>query len=158
MPSLETAERLAQLSATMSSIETVLDLPSMREAIVELEAQASAPDLWDDQERAQQVTSRLSFLQGELRLPGLDIDGILWGSGREAGWEIVDIVEDQMGLGQSRAHPFDEGEEGLRHIHRFPVGATPGIGRPAEVTHLRPYGKGGGSQLKPGRGRDAVET
>ncbi|MFM8352303.1 MAG: PCRF domain-containing protein, partial [Actinomycetales bacterium] len=67
MPSLETAERLAQLAATMASIETVLDLPAMREAIVDLEAQASAPDLWDDQERAQQVTSRLSFLQGELR-------------------------------------------------------------------------------------------
>ncbi|MFM7147779.1 MAG: peptide chain release factor 2 [Actinomycetales bacterium] len=67
MPSLETAERLAQLTATMASIETVLDLPAMREAIVDLEAQASAPDLWDDQERAQQVTSRLSFLQGELR-------------------------------------------------------------------------------------------
>ena len=29
-------------------------------------AQAAAPDLWDDQERAQQVTSRLSHLQGEL--------------------------------------------------------------------------------------------
>jgi peptide chain release factor 2 len=67
MPSLETAERLAQLNTTMASIETVLDLPSMREAIVDLEAQASAPDLWDDQARAQQVTSRLSFLQGELR-------------------------------------------------------------------------------------------
>jgi len=67
MASLETAERLAQLSSTMASIETVLDLPAMREAIVDLEAQASAPDLWDDQERAQQVTSRLSFLQGELR-------------------------------------------------------------------------------------------
>lgn len=67
MPSLETAERLAQLTATLASIETVLDLPAMREAIIDLEAQASAPDLWDDQERAQQVTSRLSFLQGELR-------------------------------------------------------------------------------------------
>jgi peptide chain release factor 2 len=67
MPSLETAERLAQLTATLASIETVLDLPATREAIVDLEAQASAPDLWDDQERAQQVTSRLSFLQGELR-------------------------------------------------------------------------------------------
>ena len=34
---------------------------------MDLEAQASAPDLWDDQDRAQQVTSRLSFVQGEVR-------------------------------------------------------------------------------------------
>src|SRR5205085_10133559 len=32
----------------------------------ELEQAASAPDLWDDQARAQQVTSRLSYVQGEI--------------------------------------------------------------------------------------------
>ncbi|PHX60364.1 MAG: peptide chain release factor 2 [Actinobacteria bacterium] len=58
---------MASLATTLSSIETVLNLPAMREAIVDLEAQASAPDLWDDQDRAQQVTSRLSFVQGEVR-------------------------------------------------------------------------------------------
>jgi len=51
----------------MGSIETVLDLPAMRAALVDVEAKASAPNLWDDQENAQKVTSRLSFLQGELR-------------------------------------------------------------------------------------------
>ncbi|CAB5025480.1 unannotated protein [freshwater metagenome] len=64
---LEAQERMASLATTLSSIETVLNLPAMREAIVDLEAQASAPDLWDDQDRAQQVTSRLSFVQGEVR-------------------------------------------------------------------------------------------
>ena len=39
----------------------------MRSEVVELEAQASAPDLWDDPAAAQKVTSRLSFVQGELR-------------------------------------------------------------------------------------------
>jgi peptide chain release factor 2 len=58
---------MAALATTLLSIETVLNLPAMRAAIVELEAEASAPDLWDDQERAQQVTSRLSFVQGEVR-------------------------------------------------------------------------------------------
>jgi peptide chain release factor 2 len=58
---------MASLATTLSSIETVLNLPAMREAIVDLEAEASAPDLWDDQDRAQQVTSRLSFVQGEVR-------------------------------------------------------------------------------------------
>jgi len=64
---LEAQERMAALATTLLSIETVLNLPAMRAAIVELEAEASAPDLWDDQERAQQVTSRLSFVQGEVR-------------------------------------------------------------------------------------------
>ena len=67
MTPLEAQERMASLATTLSSIESVLNLPAMREAIVELEAQASAPDLWDDQDRAQQVTSRLSFVQGEVR-------------------------------------------------------------------------------------------
>ena len=67
MTPLEAQERMAALATTLLSIETVLNLPAMRAAIVELEAVASAPDLWDDQERAQQVTSRLSFVQGEVR-------------------------------------------------------------------------------------------
>jgi len=60
-------ERIAALENTMGSIETVLDIPAMKAQLVEAETLASAPDLWDDQENAQKVTSRLSFLQGELR-------------------------------------------------------------------------------------------
>lgn len=67
MATEDTGERVAALQSTMASIEKVLDPVAMRTAIVELEAQASAPDLWDDQAHAQQVTSRLSYLQGELR-------------------------------------------------------------------------------------------
>lgn len=51
----------------MTNVEAVLDLPRMRRDVVDLEEQASVPNLWDDQEKAQQVTSRLSFLQGEIR-------------------------------------------------------------------------------------------
>ncbi len=51
----------------MSSVEAVLDLPALRVQQQQLEQEASAPDLWDDQARAQQVTSRLSFVQGEIR-------------------------------------------------------------------------------------------
>ena len=61
------SERLSALETTMGSIETVVDLPALRIQVADLEEQASAPDLWDDQERAQQVTSRLSFVQGEIR-------------------------------------------------------------------------------------------
>ena len=60
-------EEIAALSATLKSIETVLDLDSMRSAAAELEQQASAPNLWDDPAAAQKVTSRLSFLQNEIR-------------------------------------------------------------------------------------------
>ena len=51
----------------MGSIENVLDLPDMRIRAAALEEEASAPDLWDDQAKAQVVTSKLSFLQGEIR-------------------------------------------------------------------------------------------
>ena len=58
---------LKELSATLSSIEAVLDLTSMRREVAELEEQAAQPDLWSDQDNAQRVTSRLSWLQAELR-------------------------------------------------------------------------------------------
>jgi peptide chain release factor 2 len=58
---------LKELSTTLASIEAVVDLDAMRREVGELERQASAPDLWDDVENAQKVTSRLSYVQGELR-------------------------------------------------------------------------------------------
>jgi peptide chain release factor 2 len=50
----------------MASIEAVLDVDKMRGQIADLEEQASAPDLWNDQAKAQAVTSKLSGLQAEL--------------------------------------------------------------------------------------------
>jgi peptide chain release factor 2 len=67
VPSLEVAEAMTALQQTMASIEDVLDLPGLRAQIGELEAAASAPDLWDDQANAQAVTSRLSFVQNEIK-------------------------------------------------------------------------------------------
>lgn len=64
---LEIDERIAAVESTMGSLEKVFDVPTTEAEIAELEQQASAPDLWDDQANAQKVTSRLSFLQGELR-------------------------------------------------------------------------------------------
>ncbi len=58
---------IAELSQTLASIENVLDPEKMRERITDLEAHAAAPDLWDDVEQAQQVTSQLSYLQAEVR-------------------------------------------------------------------------------------------
>ena len=67
MPSLEIQERLNELAVKVSSIGTVLDIPRMKEWISALEAEASVPNLWDDQANAQKVTSKLSTIQGDLR-------------------------------------------------------------------------------------------
>ena len=58
---------LKELSSTLASIESVLDLDKLRGEVTELEQNASAPDLWDDPANAQKVTSRLSYAQGEIR-------------------------------------------------------------------------------------------
>ncbi|HQR79341.1 MAG TPA: peptide chain release factor 2 [Actinomycetota bacterium] len=67
MADLELPEQVAALDGVLKQIEAVVDLPTLAGQIAELEKQASAPDLWDDPESAQQVTSRLSSLQQEQR-------------------------------------------------------------------------------------------
>ncbi|GAA3117724.1 peptide chain release factor 2 [Planomonospora alba] len=66
MAVIDPAEEINELTGTLRSIQDVLDLDAMRKQIEELEEQAAAPDLWNDQERAQKVTSKLSYLQGEV--------------------------------------------------------------------------------------------
>jgi len=58
---------LKELSATLTSIEAVLDVPKLRAQVAELERQASDPELWNDPENAQKVTSKLSHTQGQVR-------------------------------------------------------------------------------------------
>jgi peptide chain release factor 2 len=69
---VDISEDLKTLDATLTSVEAVLDLDKLRSELAALNEAAAAPDLWDDQEKAQRVTSRLSFVQGELnRVEGL---------------------------------------------------------------------------------------
>lgn len=63
---IDPAEQINELTGTLNSIQDVLDLGAIRKQIEELEDQVAAPDLWNDQDRAQKVTSRLSYLQGEV--------------------------------------------------------------------------------------------
>jgi peptide chain release factor 2 len=63
---VDLSEELKELDQTLSSIEAVVDLDALRRELADLNEQAAAPDLWDDQERAQQVTSRLSHVQGQI--------------------------------------------------------------------------------------------
>ncbi|KZS73941.1 peptide chain release factor 2 [Mycobacterium kansasii] len=58
---------IAALDSTLTTVERVLDVDALRAKIDKLEHEASDPKLWDDQARAQRVTSELSHAQGELR-------------------------------------------------------------------------------------------
>jgi peptide chain release factor 2 len=60
------AADFAALNSTFKNIEKVLNPEAMTNEVATLEKEASAPDLWDDQAKAQQVTSRLSGLQADL--------------------------------------------------------------------------------------------
>jgi peptide chain release factor 2 len=63
---------ITEIGATLTSIEKVLDLPKLEAEAVELEAAAGVPNLWDDPEKAQAVTSKLSRVQATIsRLKGL---------------------------------------------------------------------------------------
>ena len=64
---MDVPAELKELSATLASIESVVDLAALHREAADLEQQASAPDLWNDVDNAQRVTSRLSYVQGEVR-------------------------------------------------------------------------------------------
>ncbi|NAZ85886.1 peptide chain release factor 2 [Kineococcus indalonis] len=57
---------ISALRQTYASIREVSDLDALRSELAQLNERAAAPDLWDDAENAQAVTSRLSALQAEL--------------------------------------------------------------------------------------------
>jgi len=72
MDTAEIAEEIKTLDATLGGIESVLDLPALRSQLGDLEQQAADPELWNDQENAQRVTSRMSSIRAELtRVEGL---------------------------------------------------------------------------------------
>ena len=66
MAPIDPAEEIKELSSKLTGVETVLDLDAMRREAAGLRDQAADPRLWDDQERAQAVTRRLSYLEAEL--------------------------------------------------------------------------------------------
>ena len=67
MAEMDFAQALEQARAKYETISKALDPEGLRSRIADLERQASAPGLWDDQENAQKVTSRLSALQSQLK-------------------------------------------------------------------------------------------
>jgi peptide chain release factor 2 len=101
------AEQTKALDATLTSIEKVLDLDSIRAEIATLQEEVGDPGLWDDQANAQRVTSRLSALQAEVeRVTGL--------RGR---LDDLDIMH-EMALEESDAEATAEADRELVRIQK----------------------------------------
>ena len=67
------AQELKDLRATMDSVREVTDLDKLKPRSPTSSEQAGAPDLWDDPEKAQKVTSRSATASSELaRITGID--------------------------------------------------------------------------------------
>jgi peptide chain release factor 2 len=67
------ATEIKDLRTTMASVREVTGLDDLLVRIADLETQAGAPNLWDDQEEAQRVTSELSRAKSEYdRVTGME--------------------------------------------------------------------------------------
>ena len=63
----EFPEEIAALRETFANIVAVTHPDELRDQIAKLSKEAAAPDLWDDPDNAQKVTSELSHVQSELK-------------------------------------------------------------------------------------------
>jgi peptide chain release factor 2 len=63
---IDYSDAIKDLDSTLTNVEAVLDIPKLHAELADLNEQVAAPDLWDDQENAQKITSRLSYLQSDL--------------------------------------------------------------------------------------------
>ncbi|WP_125774128.1 peptide chain release factor 2 [Antribacter gilvus] len=66
MATIDFSAEIKALRSTLESIESVSDPGVLRAKVAQLTEQASVPDLWDDPEAAQKITSALSVTQAEL--------------------------------------------------------------------------------------------
>ena len=66
MLELDLSADIQALRSTFGDIRAVVDVDALRAEIARLSEQAGAPDLWDDTDRAQRVTSALSHRQADL--------------------------------------------------------------------------------------------
>ena len=66
MAATDPADEIPELSSKLDTIEAVVDPEAMGIEAADLREQSADPGLWEDQTRAQAVTRRLSYLEGEL--------------------------------------------------------------------------------------------
>ena len=98
---------IKQLRTTMASVRDVTDLGRLQEQITELETEASSPNLWDDVDHAQKVTSSLSRAKAEHdKVTGMDTR--------------IDDLEALVELGQeeSDAETLEEAERDLARLRK----------------------------------------
>jgi peptide chain release factor 2 len=99
---------IAELDTALSSIEAVIDPESKRAEIATLQEEVSAPDLWEDQDNAQRVTSKLSSLQSEVdRVASL----------RSRLDDLAILVE--LGQEEGDAASMTESEQELRELKKL---------------------------------------
>ncbi|RZS59412.1 peptide chain release factor 2 (bRF-2) [Microcella putealis] len=67
MIDLDFSERIGAARSTFRDIRSVVDVDRLEIEVAELGEKAAAPDLWDDVDAAQKVTSALSHKQAELK-------------------------------------------------------------------------------------------
>ena len=142
---LERQSDIAALDTTLATVERVLDVDGLRARIEKLEHEASDPNLWDDQSRAQKVTSELSHTQGELRR----VEGL-----RQRASTICPSLRD--GRGRRRRRPRRSaggrrcGTEGIAGRRRGDGGPYPAVRR--NTTSARRWSPSG-----PAPGVDAAD-
>ncbi|WP_150308350.1 peptide chain release factor 2 [Planctomonas psychrotolerans] len=125
MVDLDLTEQISALRATFADIRSVVGIDRLEAEVAELSEQAGVPDLWDDSEHAQKVTSDLSHRQTELaritsierRLDDLEVlvemavDGDDEESAEEARAELESL---QKVLGDLEVHTLLNGEYDAR--------------------------------------------
>lgn len=111
MATIDFPTEIKALRSTLESIESVSDPEALRARIEELSAKASAPDLWDDPEKAQQVTSALSAAQSEL-------DRVKRLAQRIDDVETLVEMGQEMGDDPDLAATLDEAEQEVRAIRK----------------------------------------
>ena len=67
MAEFDFTQAIGEARAKYESIAKALDVDRLKADIKDLETQAAAPDLWDDPENAQKITSRLSAAESQLK-------------------------------------------------------------------------------------------
>jgi peptide chain release factor 2 len=67
MLELDLSADIQALRSTFADIKAVVDVEALTQEIARLSEEAGAPDLWDDVEKAQKVTSALSHRQSALK-------------------------------------------------------------------------------------------
>ena len=102
MAHVDFPSQIAALRTTLASIVAVLDPAGLRASIESLSAEASEPGLWDDQEKAQRVTTALSQAQSELeRLTTMaaridDLEVLVEMAGEEEDAEVLAEAESDL--------------------------------------------------------------